>query len=181
LLTDWHGYGWPGEAIRFNMLQTHYRQPTDWTADNLDQSHKTLWDWYGALEAAGVQPGEKKPRGFLEALEDDLNTPGAIAELHRLYHEKRHGQLLWALNFLGFSGRRDQIGRVRNAGKARAAGASGTEKVEELIAARIAARKTKNWAEADRIRDELVAMGIVIMDAKNPKTGDIETTWEIAR
>ena len=41
--------------------------------------------------------------------------------------------------------------------------------------------RAKNWAEADRIRDELVAMGIVIMDAKNPKTGEIETSWEVAR
>ncbi len=186
LLDDWHGYGWPGEAIRFNMLHTHYRQPTDWTAENLDHSHKTLWDWYGTLEAEGVQPGEKRPRGFLEALEDDLNTPGAIAELHRLYQEKRHGQLLWALKLLGFSGRRDQIGRIANAvgqsaGKATAAAVSSTEKIEALIEARIAARKAKNWAEADRIRDELVAMRVVIKDAKNPRTGEIETSWEIAR
>ena len=53
--------------------------------------------------------------------------------------------------------------------------------IERLIAARIAARKEKNWAESDRIRDELVAMRVVIMDGKNPQTGEIETTWEFAR
>ena len=53
--------------------------------------------------------------------------------------------------------------------------------VRERIEARLAARKAKNWAEADRIRDELVAMGITLKDAKNPATGEIETTWEIAR
>ena len=53
--------------------------------------------------------------------------------------------------------------------------------VQERIEARLAARKAKNWAEADRIRDELAAMGIALKDAKNPATGEIETTWEIAR
>ena len=179
LLDGWHGYAWPGEAVRFNMLQTHYRQPTDWTADNLDASHKTLWDWYGTLEAAGTQAGDKKPRGFLEALEDDLNTPGAIAELHRLYSEKRYGQMLWALQLLGFSGRRDQIRRVATGAGPEAAPSA--MKIDRLIKARIAARKEKNWAEADRIRDELVALRVVIKDAKNPQTGEIETTWEFAR
>jgi cysteinyl-tRNA synthetase len=179
LLTGWHGYGWPGEAVRFTMLQTHYRQPTDWTADNLDASHKTLWDWYGTLESAGTQAGDKKPRGFLEALEDDLNTPGAIAELHRLYSEKRYGQMLWALQLLGFSGRRDQIRRIPTGAGPEAAPSA--MKIDKLISARIAARKEKNWAEADRIRDELVALRVVIKDAKNPQSGEIETTWEIAR
>lgn len=51
LRENWGGYGWPGEALRFNMLRTHYRQPIDWTFESLDQSHKTLWDWYGLLQA----------------------------------------------------------------------------------------------------------------------------------
>jgi cysteinyl-tRNA synthetase len=53
--------------------------------------------------------------------------------------------------------------------------------VQELVDRRLAARKARNWAEADRIRDELSAMGISLKDAKNPNTGEIETTWEIAR
>ena len=53
--------------------------------------------------------------------------------------------------------------------------------IEERISARLAARKARNWAEADRIRDELSAMGLSLKDAKNPVTGEIETTWEIAR
>ncbi len=191
LLTDWHGYGWPGEAIRFNMLQTQYRQPTDWTAENLDHSHKTLWDWYTALERADAQPG-KKPRGFLEALEDDLNTPSAIAELHRLFHDKRYGELLGALHLLGLSGKKDAILRrptpIRGeanqtieVGQTASARVFDRQLIDRLVEARIIARKVKNWAEADRIRDELVAMGIIIMDAKNPETGELETTWEVAR
>ena len=53
--------------------------------------------------------------------------------------------------------------------------------IQRLIADRLAARKARNWAEADRIRGELSAMGISLKDAKNPATGEIETTWEIAR
>jgi cysteinyl-tRNA synthetase len=53
--------------------------------------------------------------------------------------------------------------------------------VEALITARLAARKAKNWAESDRIRDELAAMGIQLKDSKNPQTGEIETTWEVKR
>ena len=50
LLTGWQGYAWPGEALRFNMLRTHYRQPLDWTLVGLDEAHKTLWEWYGDLK-----------------------------------------------------------------------------------------------------------------------------------
>jgi cysteinyl-tRNA synthetase len=183
-LTGWKGYAWPGEALRFNMLRTQYRQPIDWTFDALDETHKTLWDWYGAL--GDVQPADAPPAAFVEALCDDLNTPQAIAELHKLYAAKDYAGLLAALQLAGFSGSREQIKRFADAtGVITAAshfhGVSSTKAVDEMIAARIAARKAKNWAEADRIRDELVAMGIILKDAKDPKTGEIVTTWEIAR
>ncbi|HEX3162517.1 MAG TPA: cysteine--tRNA ligase, partial [Pseudolabrys sp.] len=72
LLTDWHGTGWPGEAIRFNMLRTHYRQPIDWSKDGLEESHKTLWDWYGDLE--GLQLDDRVSVDAVKWLCDDLNT-----------------------------------------------------------------------------------------------------------
>ncbi len=182
LLDGWQGFAWPGEALRFNMLRTHYRQPLDWTLQGLDEAHKTLWDWYGSLE--GVQPSAEPPQTVLDALADDLNTPALIAELHKLFHGKKLPELLSGLLLVGLSGRRDKIARNAlsvgdTAGKTSVAGASLS--VEALVANRLAARKSKDWAEADRIRDELAAMGITLKDAKNPVTGEIETTWESSR
>jgi cysteinyl-tRNA synthetase len=109
LLTSWHRVGWPGEALRFNMLRTHYRQPIDWTFHGLDESHKILWDWCGGLEntAAAVVP----PAGIVEALCDDLNTSQLISELHRLRRIGPDSAFLSALQFLGFSGKRENLKR----------------------------------------------------------------------
>jgi cysteinyl-tRNA synthetase len=178
LLEGWQGYAWPGEALRFNMLRTQYRQPLDWTLVSLDEAHKTLWEWYGDLE--GKEPATGLPGPVLDALLDDLNTPKAIAEMHRLHSAGHWESLRAALDFLGFSGDRAKIGRT-----ASAAGRSSLRfhvvAVSERIAARNAARAAKNFKEADRIRDELEAMGITLKDAKDPKTGELVTTWEVAR
>jgi cysteinyl-tRNA synthetase len=174
LLEGWQGYAWPGEALRFNMLRTQYRQPLDWTLVGLDEAHKTLWEWYGDLE--GKEPATGVSGPVLDALTDDLNTPKAIAELHKLHSAGHWGGLRAALEFLGFSAERSKIERVR-AKRATAAKAD----VAALIGARNAARAAKNFKEADRIRGELEAMGIILKDAKDPKTGELTTTWEVAR
>ena len=174
LLEGWQGYAWPGEALRFNMLRTQYRQPLDWTLVGLDEAHKTLWEWYGDLE--GKEPATGVPGPVLDALTDDLNTPKAITELHRLHSAGHWGGLRAALGFLGFSGERSKIERVR----AKTATAAKAD-VDALIGARNAARAAKNFKEADRIRGELEAMGIILKDAKDPKTGELTTTWEVAR
>jgi cysteinyl-tRNA synthetase len=181
LLSEWQGYGWPGEALRLNMLRTHYRQPIDWTLEGLDQSHKTLWTWYEGL--ASVEPLLDVPMDVVSALSDDLNTPQAISTLHNLHGAGKTRELKTALGFLGFSGDREKISRIVSAvgtasgtGTARGVGrAVVAAEVEELIAARSAARARKDFKESDRIRDQLVAMGVVIKDSKDG------TTWEIAR
>jgi cysteinyl-tRNA synthetase len=178
LLTDWHGYVWPGEALRFNMLRTHYRQPLDWTLVSLDEAHKTLWEWYGDLE--GKEHASEVPGPVLEALLDDLNTPKAITELHKLHSAGHWGHLRAALGFLGFSGDRANIGRTASAAGTASISVH-AEAVGERIAARNAARAAKNFKEADRIRGELEAMGITLKDGKDPKTGELTTTWEVAR
>lgn len=181
LLEGWEGYAWPGEALRFNMLRTHYRQPIDWTLAGLEESHRTLWDWYGSLD--GVEQTDEVPTGVVEALSDDLNTPAAIAALHKVRKSGDFGSLLASLRFLGFCGARSSIELVRNIN------VHDTIKIElldeaivmSLVAARAAARAAKDWGEADRIRAELDGMGVVLKDAKDPETGELVTTWEVKR
>ena len=176
LLTGWQGYAWPGEALRFNMLRTHYRQPLDWTSAGLDEAHKALWDWYGDTETRA--PAPNVPAAIVEALADDLNTPKAIAALHKLHRAGHFEELRAALEFLGFSGERAKIERTKQDSASSAADAGA---VDALIGARNAARQAKDFKEADRIRDELEAMGVILKDAKDPETGELVTTWEVAR
>jgi cysteinyl-tRNA synthetase len=175
LLTGWQGYAWPGEALRFNMLRTHYRQPLDWALVSLDEAHKTLWEWYGDLErrkgAGGV------PSVVPDALGDDLNTPKAITAMHELHSAGKWTELRAALGFLGFSGERAKIARL----KSPAGEAVPSDKIAALVDARNAARKAKDFARADQIRDELAAMRVILKDVKDPKTGKLVTTWEVAR
>jgi cysteinyl-tRNA synthetase len=178
LLTGWEGYAWPGEAVRFNMLRTHYRQPLDWTLVCLNEAHKTLWEWYGDLERHAGVGGVPGP--VLDALCDDLNTPQVITELHKLHSTGKYEGLRAALTLLGFSGdkqnlvRRSVRGAETSGGNAREV-TVGPAEVERHIAARNAARSAKDFAKADQIRDELAAMGITLMD------GPEGTTWEMAR
>jgi len=152
---------WPGEVIRFNMLRTHYRQPIDWTVKGLEESFNTLSSW---MSADFHPDGESKLASAVEnTLLDDLNTPAAIAELHSLAKSDTNA-LAESLRALGFSHRPASKRQVD------------TKQVNALIDARLVARKSKNFAESDRIRDELKAMGVVIKDNK-----DGTTTWEIAR
>jgi cysteinyl-tRNA synthetase len=165
---------WPGEALRLNMLKTHYRSPIDWTLKGLEESAKTLDDWYWI--AADVR-GERPSGAVLEALSDDLNTPQMIASLHSLRNsaasgnERDRNEFATSLRLLGF------LSESAAEWKGRKQQASGVdpEQIDGLISARTAARARKDFKESDRIRDELAAMGVVIKDSKDG------TTWEIAR
>jgi cysteinyl-tRNA synthetase len=154
------GRSWPGGVLRLAMLKTHYRQPIDFTVKGLEDAEKTLLDWSKAGADVGPEPVSEE---FMEALSDDLNTPRAIAELHVL-KGKNPGALLAGLDWLGLP---------RLAANAPALAISEKE-IGEAIARRLEARKGKNWAESDRLRDELLALGIALKDNK-----DGTTSWEV--
>lgn len=163
------GRKWPGEVLRLAMLKTHYRQPIDWTVKALEEAEKTLADW---AAAAGDHAAGEVSGSVIEALSDDLNTSQVLAELHAL---RKAG------DFAGLKASLGLIGIALPAVPDSAIDPVLQAKVGGLIAARLDARKTKNFAESDRIRDELVAMGIVLMDGKDPATGELLTSWEVKR
>ena len=173
---------WPGEVLRFNMLRTHYRQPIDWTVRSLKESDTVIRKWRETFRDASWKREELtlayEPKGrFFEALNDDLNTPLAISELHKLQdwarrfrHDFNHNAMprfFQALSLLGLEA-------IVFAGSRQPSTDIDCSKIEMLIAVRTAARKAKNFAESDRIRDELAAMGVVVKDSKDG------TTWEVA-
>jgi cysteinyl-tRNA synthetase len=165
---------WPGEVVRFTMLQTHYRQPINWTVSGLRDGQKNLDNW--VTLTAGVAPGYLCADA-VDALMDDLNTPKAFAALHELRSEAAKGAKP-AAACLKASAQLLGLLHVPASDWASFRPASITideGKVGNMIEARNAARKAKNFAESDRIRDELTAMGIVLKDSKDG------TTWEIAR
>ena len=171
---------WHGRVIRLAMLGTHYRQPIDWTAERLLQARATLLDFADLV--SGVEPAAAPNADVIAALSDDLNTPSALSIIHGLAKSARRNpdaaaELSATLAFMGLYGgeTRDEL----NVGVE--AVAVDAAKVDALVAARLAARKSKDFKESDRLRDELAAMGVALKDAKDPATGEIVTTWEIAR
>jgi cysteinyl-tRNA synthetase len=165
---------WPGEVVRFAMLQTHYRQPINWTIAGMRDAHKNLDHWFDIT--ADSAPGYLCADA-LDALSDDLNTPKAFAALHELRGEAAKGVKPAAACLKASA---QLIGLLQTSAAAwasfRPASISVDEaKVVSLVDARTAARKAKNFRESDRIRDELAAMGVVLKDSKDG------TTWEIAR
>jgi cysteinyl-tRNA synthetase len=165
---------WPGEVVRFAMLQTHYRQPINWTIAGMRDAQKNLDHWFDIT--ADSAPGYLCA-DVLDALSDDLNTPKAFAALHELRGEAAKGAKPAAACLKASA---QLIGLLQTSAAAwasfRPASISVDEaKVVSLVEARTAARKAKNFEESDRIRDELAAMGVVLKDSKDG------TTWEIAR
>ncbi len=181
LTTDVFGkQAWHGRVLRFAMLATHYRQPIDWTVDRLTQAKHTLQEF--AELVSGAADGAAPNPEVIGALADDLNTPSAISILHGLAKSAKRGdaakaaELRATLMFLGVYGGETAAGlSLQQHANVDAA------KVRELIAARLEARRAKDFKASDRIRDELSALAIALKDTKDPKTGEIVTTWEYKR
>ncbi len=155
--------GIPGEVIRFVLLSTHYRSPMDWTQKKVDEATSTLRKWRALTD--GVAATEPAP-AVVDALADDLNTAGAIAALHGLAGKGDAGGLKASAGLLGLLGDALggwEVGRV---------GADTSALVEELLAQRVAARKARDFARSDAIRDALAAAGVIVKDTPEG------ATWE---
>jgi len=175
---------YPGEVIRFALLSGHYRQPLDWSREGIEQARGAVDRLYQALRNAAsvTAPAEPAvPQALRTALEDDLNTPLALRVLHEtatdLNKATSPGErtrlkeaLLGGGHALGLL-TSDPEAWFR--GAADADGPAG-EEIEALIEERSAARRSRDFARADAIRDDLAARGVVLED------GPQGTTWRRA-
>jgi cysteinyl-tRNA synthetase len=168
------GRKWSGPILRFAMLRTHYRQPIDWTLKGLEEAEANLRNWHDR-DVVNAREGAEVPANILAALCEDLNTPEAISLIHALRKAGKAAELKSVLIFMGLYA--PELFAKASSGDAQA-DMSGEEQaqIEAVIAERLAARAAKNWAESDRLRDHLLAMGIELKDNK-----DGTTTWERRR
>ena len=163
-----------GEVIRLAMISTHYRQPLNWTENNLIECKKTLDKWYQLISENNFSfDNEKISSEVINALEDDLNTPKAISILHQLYKDCKSNDkntvetFLSSANFLGIlihtssewlSWGKEKISIDEN-------------QIELLISERKSARDNGNFEKADKIRNDLEQKGILLEDSEG------KTTW----
>ncbi|OBS53823.1 cysteine--tRNA ligase, partial [Methylosinus sp. 3S-1] len=190
------GRKWPGEVLRLAMLRTHYRQPIDFTVKALEEAERTLLRWRRFVELAlslddDISDFGPLPSAFMEYLADDLNTPAALSRIHELARVGPTAALEWGEESTAASPVEQQIAAARlraalsllglqtildPAWQRSSVDEAESDKIKELIERRRTARATKNWAESDRIRDALAAMGVALKDNK-----DGTTTWEVKR
>ncbi|GLR48060.1 cysteine--tRNA ligase [Sphingomonas astaxanthinifaciens] len=182
--------GHKGEVLRLALLSAHYRSPLPWTESLIAQSKAVLDGWYRLLadlnSFIGDDPTDEIDWAFLEALRDDLNTAGAISRLNRLADHLRQLRNKWAhpaddsIEFVGiaenvqiFLNSARLLGLLGEDAETWFRG-EGDSDIDARVAARTAAKQARNFAEADRIRDELKAEGILLED------GPGGTSWRRA-
>jgi cysteinyl-tRNA synthetase len=197
------GRKWPGEVLRLAMLMTHYREPIDFSVRKLEEADNILAKWRDAIGTAAPRVLWHAPAGeAAEPLLDDLNTPVSVMAVHRLAEEGRVEDLAGSMAFLGVLpgglqrlANENQADGMRELARLGANGAAvedvrsllvalsggNTSDIDSAIARRLTLIHEKNWIEADRIRDELLAQGIQLKDGKDPATGQRVTTWEVKR
>ena len=163
-----------GEVIRLAMISTHYRQPLNWTENNLTECKKTLDKWYELISENNFSfDNEKISREVINALEDDLNTPKAISVLHQLYKDCKSNDrntvetFLSSANFLGIL--MHTSSEWLSWGKEKLS--IDEKQIELLISERKSARDNGNFEKADKIRNDLEHKGILLEDSEG------KTTW----
>ena len=166
--------GVPGEVIRFVFLSTHYRKPMDWTEAKAAGARRTLRKWYEQT-AGETDAGEVDP-AILRALSNDLNTHEAIATLHDLSTRGESAALAASLRFLGLLGERAPEWAAESP-----VDAGTTALIEALLAARAEARKSRDFARADALRDGIAAAGVIVMDSASGSTWDLGPDFDLAK
>jgi cysteinyl-tRNA synthetase len=161
------------EVVRFFILRAHYRSPLNYSDAHLEDAKSALARLYIALKEApddspGVDWDEPHARRFKEAMDDDFGTPEALAVLFDLAHRVNAGEKALAAQLRALGA---VLGLLQREPQAFLQGREAQSGITEAIAAREAARKRKDYAEADRIRGELLAKGIILEDAGG------KTTW----
>ena len=163
-----------GEVIRLAMISTHYRQPLNWTENNLIECKKTLDKWYQLISENNFSfDNEKISSEVINALEDDLNTPKAISVLHQLYKDCKSNDrntaetFLSSANFLGIL--MHTSSEWLSWGKEKLS--IDEKQIELLISERKSARDNGNFEKADKIRNDLEHKGILLEDNEG------KTTW----
>ena len=173
------------EVVRYLLVSSHYRSPINYSEDSLREAKGALERFYNALKglpAAAPAGGEAFVERFAAAMDDDFNSPEACAVLFELAREINRLRDTDLQAAAGLAARLKELAGVLGVLQlepeaflqAGAAGKVDAAEVEALIAARLQARAEKNWAESDRIRDQLSAMGVVLEDGKGG------TTWRLA-
>ncbi|WP_296104062.1 cysteine--tRNA ligase [uncultured Agrobacterium sp.] len=163
------GRKWPGDVLRLAMLMTHYREPIDFSVKRLEEAERLLAKW-PAADAGDA----KVDQSVLDALADDLNTVAAVQALHALAQAANADPEKLPV----FASSAALLGVLPQRAEVDAAIAAA---VDSLVAMRLEMLKAKNFAEADRIRDELSAKGIQLKDGKDKETGERVTIWELKR
>ena len=166
---------WPGEVVRLALLGTHYRDPLDWTEERLQQARQTLSRFFHASRQVGAPHTPEPSREVVDALYDDLNTPLALTRLHEIAgalnradnpedRDRLQAELMGGGKLLGLFNA--DITALWHGGNLE------EPRIQHRVEARRLARLQRNFAEADRIRDELAAEGFILEDKP-----DGTTTW----
>ncbi|MCT7662632.1 cysteine--tRNA ligase [Shinella kummerowiae] len=164
------GRKWSGEVLRLAMLMTHYREPIDFSVKRLEEAERLLAKW-----PAGGNPAEGRvDESVLAPLHDDLNTVAAVQALHALAQCANTDTLMLPVfaasaALLGIVPKKVEVSKALE------------ESIDSIIQLRLEMLKAKNFAEADKIRDDLAAKGVQLKDGKDPETGERVTTWEMKR
>ena len=182
------GRKWPGEVLRLAMLMTHYREPIDFSVKRLEEAENILRRWARIQKTQSERDWNELNNALsnpvpadtvMTLLADDLNTAAAIQALQTMAKAAEAGtddgalRLLGTVAFLGVD--------LAKATAELSAPQIEDALINDTIQERLAFIAAKNWAEADRIRDELLDKGIQLKDGKDPETGERVTSWEVRR